>query len=51
MAKFKGITITPNQTNKIIKNFKKSQKLNLSLTQKPLDYGELLCETDSQIMN
>ena len=34
-TKFKGIFITPNQINKIIKNFlKKSQKLNLLLTQK-----------------
>ena len=34
-TKFKGIFITPNQINKITETLKKSQKLNLLLTQKP----------------
>ena len=48
-TKFKGIFITPNQINKIIKNFKEISKVKFIInTKNLLDYGELLCETDSQ---
>ena len=48
-VKFKGIFITPNQINKIIKNFKEISKVKFIInTKNLLDYGELLCETDSQ---
>ena len=48
-TKFKGIFITPNQINKIIKNFKEISKVKFIInTKNLLDYGELFCETDSQ---
>ena len=47
-TKFKGIFVTPNQFNKVTKNFKEISKVRFIITSKDfLDDGELLCETNN----
>ena len=46
-TKFKGIFVTPNQFNEVVKKFNEISKVRFIITTKEyLDYGELLCETN-----